>query len=66
MTISTQLNARAMWDDYAEASEEERDAVTEARDDVLRVFRRNGFVCPGDDRLAELEAVLFNYLKEAN
>lgn len=66
MTISTSLNPRAMLADYENAEPNERACVNEAIGRVLDTFERYGFKYMGDDTLAEVEAVIFNYLRESN
>lgn len=63
MSLSTR--ARTLLLDYNNASQSERNCVDDAVAEVIRTFELHGFLAATDDRLAEVEAVIFNYLRES-
>jgi len=66
MTIARSANISVMLDNYAEASDAHKNAVDEALAAMLQALRDCGFKgLPTDDRLAEVEGVISNYLMEA-
>lgn len=68
MTIGTALNARAMLDNQAAASDAHNYACAMAVSAMLGALRDLGPAyanLPQDDRLAEVEGVISNYLLEA-
>lgn len=66
MTIARSANIRAMLDNYSDASAMHREAVSEAIQAAVTKLREYGYTeLPDDDRLAEVEGVVSNYLWEA-
>ena len=65
MTIARNANIRAMLVNYEEGSEAHKHAVRTVMTDMVRTLNRMGYKVPTDDRLAEVEGVISNYLMEA-
>jgi hypothetical protein len=66
MTISTKLNAAAMLADYEAAPEDLRDSVQAVMAATIAEIEYRGLKAATDDRAAELEAVIFNFIRESN
>ena len=66
MTISRSANIRAMLDKREDASDGHKYAVQEVVSAMLARLRELGHTrLPTDDRLAEVEGVISNYLMQA-
>jgi hypothetical protein len=67
MTLSRQT--AEIWGEYTDRAmegckvAETTDRATAA---LLDVFRKSGLAFPGDDRCAEIEALVYRYAKECN
>jgi hypothetical protein len=66
MTIARSANIQAMLDNRENASGEHRETVDLVIDQMIATLRERGCKnIPLDDRLAEVEGVISNYLMEA-
>jgi hypothetical protein len=65
MTIARSANIRAMLDAREDASDAHKYAVDEAVKALTDKLYKMGFTLPADDRLAEVEGVVSNFLMEA-
>lgn len=66
MTIQAHIDSRALWRDYEIAAEDVRAATDAAMTAALDAIKAAGFRVASDDRAAELEAVIFGFIRASN
>ena len=66
MAVQARIDTAALWAEYGQADAETRSATDAAMSAALDAIRGAGLKVAYDDRAAELEAVIFGFIRASN